>query len=247
MLRELQLDFARALFAPHGATILNSIIADGLDPKRRLFVHYNTIAASLTRVLENAYPALLALLGAEVFARAAAQHIRRHPPERAALLDYGSGFGIAAAALADGHDPDLVGGVAAIEWAQKRAFHAADAPVVTRAELSQIAPERLPTLRFERHPALSLIEAPAASLSAWRAALDLPQQEERQHIAVTRPDTRVQVHGLTPGTHALVTALAEEATLEDAAETAVAVDPDIDLTGAIGNAVDIGALKAFQA
>lgn len=247
MLRELQRDFAHALFAPHGATVLDSIAADGLDPSRRLFVHYNSIAASLTRVLENTYPALRAMLGTDTFAGAAAQHIRRHPPGSASLLDYGSGFAASAVAMADGQDATMVGEIAAIEWAQKRAFHAADAPVVTRADLSRVPSERMPGLRFDRHPALLLIEVTAAAYGAWCAALELADRAAAGHIAVTRPDTRVHVHGLRPGTHALVAALADGMTLQDAAESAASADPDIDLAGAIGEAVDIGAFKAFHA
>ena len=254
MLHELQRAFAGGLFAPRAAPVLDRILGDGLDPARRLFVHYNTVSRSLTQVLGRAYPALQTLIGADAFDAAARRYMRRRPPADAALIFYGEGFGAFAAEASPNLDPQLVEGIAAIEWAQKQAFHAADAPVLTAEALRAVPAERLPGLVCTPHPALRLCESPAAAAQVWRAALDGDMAGARaaaasadagpSRVAVTRPGTMPRVTPLTAGLFTLVAALAAGRPIQTALESAAEADAGFDLASGLAA---IAGLAAFTA
>ncbi|MEZ5670192.1 MAG: DNA-binding domain-containing protein [Alphaproteobacteria bacterium] len=255
MLRELQRDFAAGLFAPGGSPVLERIVADGIAPDRRLFVHFNTVARSLTQVLANAYPALHGLLGPDAFRSAALDHVRARPPAGAALLAYGDGFGAAAAAAAPDLDPQLVEAVAAIEWAQKQAFHAADAPVLTAAALQAVPAAQLPGLVLRPHPALRLCAAPTAGFAVWsRAIQDGPAArrlastaEGPSHTLIARPESSATVTPVSPGQYALVAALAAGRCLGEAVEEAVAADDGLDLGRALRELPGLAAFSHIHA
>lgn len=253
MLHDLQRAFAHALFAPAGTEALAQIAPDGLDPARRLFVHFNTIATSLSAALAASFPALQALLGADAFRRAALAHIRRQPPRQAALLHYGEDFPDSAAAVTS-LDPDLIRSVGAIEWAQKCAFHAADAAVMDEAAFGAIPADRLPNLRLAPHPALRLLAFATPALAVMQAALHDPvaalalarEPGGPSFAAVTRPDVTPQVHPLTAGVHALLESAAAGDTLHAAMEAALAREPSLDPGLALATMAGIAAFSEIR-
>jgi len=87
-LRDLQAAFRRALLDEDEAA-LAALIEGGTA---RVDVHRNNFFASLTAVLCDSFPAVCRLVDARFFAYAAHEFIRRHPPARAVLAEYGDGL-----------------------------------------------------------------------------------------------------------------------------------------------------------
>jgi hypothetical protein len=140
-LRDMQAAFRRALLAADETALVEGGAA-------RIDVHRNNLFASLGEVLRDGFPAVCRLMDERFFAYAAHEFIRHHPPERAVLAEYGSGF---ADFLADfppcRHLPYLAD-VARLEWLMCVAATAANAAPLGVAPLAGIAAEATPLLRL---------------------------------------------------------------------------------------------------
>lgn len=133
----------------------------GLDAATRLQVYGHAFFARLHEALAKDYPGLAAELGAETFHALVKGYVHVRPSRFASLRDLG-------AALADHLERDAVADtvrrrfahgadLARFEWALVEAFDAADAPVLGRAALGAIAPDRWAEMRFTLAPSLRLL------------------------------------------------------------------------------------------
>lgn len=211
-------------------------------------VYRRNLRANFARVLALEFPAIECLLGSERFADVAADYQRLQPSRSGNLHDIGAGF---AAYLASRFEADSLGwiaDVAALEWAWEESAVAADAP--TRIDLPAIAAmslEQLWALRLAPHPALRIVRSRYPVYSIWRA--NLPDETGRipalapqfqlaldrgaESVVIERPATEVEVRPIAAAEAAWLLALVGGAPLGAALETALAVDPAFDLTGAL--------------
>jgi hypothetical protein len=157
---------------------------------------------------------------------------------------YGSDFPDFLASFPPLRNAPFLADVARIERAFLDAFHAADAPALTAAELQAIPAESVAELSFSLHPATALIASrfPVFDLFSWRhrrpeTGADLAKA---QCVAVTRPQFEVEVTLLSAGQHAFLASLGEGATFADAAGLALAADPRFDLPGTFALALSAG-------
>jgi len=235
-LAELQADFAAALADP----TLPAPAGSG----RRFDVHRNNRAVSLIEALEANFPVVRRLVGNDFFHAAAKAYIRRHPPRSPVLLLYGETFGAFLEDFEPARDVSYLGDVARLEWARLNAFHAADAEPLSVARLAEVPRERLAELRFTLHPSLQLLASRWPIASLW--AGDDADMKKGQAVAVIRPALNVDLRILPPGGHGFVTALAAGATLDAAAEAAVAREPDFDLATHLQGLFALGAVVALM-
>jgi hypothetical protein len=68
------------------------ILVGGLRPEQRLAIHQRHYVASLTRALVERFPATVWLVGSELVTHAATSFVRKHPPCRPCVGEYGGGF-----------------------------------------------------------------------------------------------------------------------------------------------------------
>jgi len=129
-----------------------------------LAVYQNNYHASLMACLADTYPQTLAWLGEETFQAAAARHIDRVPPYSWTLDDYADGF---PASLTLEYPEDReVGELAQIELALSQAFVAAEAAVLTPAQMAGVDWD---TARLQTIPALSLLSLTSNAADIWMA------------------------------------------------------------------------------
>jgi Putative DNA-binding domain len=226
--------FARGLLDP-AAAVPPGVSAGS---PRRYAVYRNNVTVGLVRALEANFPAVRRLLGEAYFAGLARAFTRAHPPRSPLLFQYGEGLA-GYPYLAD---------VARLERLWLGAWHAADQPVLTAADLAHLNGEYLPGLRLAPHPALGLLASPHAVHAIFTVNRDggsgiVTEPFRRQCVLVTRPGLTVETRLITPAQHGFLSALAGGATLADAATEGLASDKVFDVAAAIALLLEAGAFQ----
>jgi Putative DNA-binding domain len=234
-LAEIQASFRRAPLDEAQEGALAGLVADG---PARIAVHRNTLFASLTEVLRDTFPAVCRLVDERFFAYAAHEFIRRHPPGRAVLAEYGDAFADFLAQFPPCRELAYLADVARLEWLMRRAATAPDTAPLAAAALAGIAPEDTPRLRLELHPALGFLASPWPVDRIWRAnrrgaeapAASLDLRQGGILLEVSRQGGEVLMRPLDDALFAFRHALAQGLTLEQAASAALVADPAFDLS-----------------
>lgn len=247
---------ARAILAGDtniAASISDWVVADGLDPSRRLGIHANHYRLSLTEALGTTFAPVRRLVGDDFFDALARRYVAARPPAGPCLFEYGGDFadfcaGDAAAAVTP-FLPDLL----RFAFALNRAIQAEPAPVLDAATLTDIEPEQLPSLRTAPLPGVTLIASRFPLAALWRLATDASDDPApvdldggAEQIAVCPDGDRPAWLALDPADHAFFAAMAAGRTLGEAADAATTVDPMFHLAGALGLALRHGLLGQPQ-
>jgi hypothetical protein len=72
--------------------LLQPVLAGSPDPARRLAIHQRHYQASLSAALIEKFPATVWLVGSVLMGDAARQFVRKHPPIRPCIAEYGDDF-----------------------------------------------------------------------------------------------------------------------------------------------------------
>ena len=203
--------------------------------------------ASLIGVLRAAYPAICRLVGEDHFNHAAAAYVRRHPPRRPHLSTYGWRF----AKFLTGFEPAqglrYLPDLARLEWARNLAYFAADLAPLDPRTLAVASPDNL---GLSLHPSVRLVASPYPIQQIWNAARDeigtFDPDAGAEHVLVTRPDMHVEAHALTRGDFTLLLALDAGATLGQAANAAIAIEPEFNLQQGLLGHFERGTFRAAR-
>ena len=243
-LRELQSEFRGALLdgrdgEPAGA-ISAEILADGLSPESRLAVYRHHVFTTLTSVLKETYPVVARLVGEDFFAYAADAFVRRHPPSAPCLFEYGAGFAEFLASFPPSRDLAYLPDVARLEWAMHAAPDAEEARAIDLEGLREIHPDSLGGVTLRLEPSLTLLSSPWPVDRIWHANQSGADPEATLDLGIGGVCVEVRRLGgdvvwrtLPPAEHAFRAALASSLTLERAADAALVVDAEFDLTRAL--------------
>jgi len=252
-LRELQAGMRDALLGGGDAAVAAAVLDDGLDAAARMAIYRHHVFAALTDVLEATYPVVCRLVDERFFGYAADRFIREHPPAGPCLFEYGGAFADFLATFPPCRDLVYLPDVARLEWALSRAESAPDGVALDARELAGVDPADTPRLRFTLDPALALLESPWPVERIWRAnQLGQPGAEEMVDLAsggvrleVRRAGGEAVFRPLDPVAFAFRRALASGATLGEAAEAALLVEPGFNLGLALRSLLEDGALISF--
>ena len=156
-LSDIQRGFARSILLGETDDIVAHVESDGIPAADRLGIYRNTARTVLTEALRLTFPAVDRLVGGAFFDMAAARFIRRHPPRRACLDDYGADFADFLASLEEAAELPYLPDVARFEWALGVAAQARDVPPLDLRALAGLGSELHGLLRFEPHPSATLL------------------------------------------------------------------------------------------
>jgi hypothetical protein len=244
-LLELQARFVSAILREDARPVASLIVADGLTPAARVQVYWNHVFSSLTETLETTYPVVCRLVDRRFFGFAADRYIRSHPPSGPCLYEYGATFPDFLAGFPPCRGHPYLADVARLEWAMNAALHAEDVPALTPAALAAVAPEDSARLAVRVDPSAAWLRSSWPVDRIWRAnqagadpeaSVDLTAG--RALLEVRRRDDTVTLRRLAAGEFELRAALGQGATLEMAADAALAEDPAFDLTAALRALLD---------
>ena len=254
-LRELQRGFSAAtLFGDGAAGAALSIVAGDLDAQTRIAIYRNNIFGNYREVLAATFPVVRRLVGGPFFDAASDQFVRGHPSMHGDVNRYGSEFAAFLAAYPPARELGYLGDVARLEWAIDQANIAADAAPLDTSALATVAPAALAELRFRLHPSARLIASKYPILRIWQVNQPDPAGDEHVDLAegadlllVRRGVDGVGIERIEAGTHALLVALASNATLGTATRRAVDAEPAFDLAATLRLYVSNHTVVAFRA
>lgn len=173
----------------------------------RFEIYRDSVTASLTATLAEAFPAVAKLVGQRFFDAMAREFIRSHPPRHPIMALYGDALPGWLAGFAPAAALPYLPEVAAIEQAWRESCHAADvAPLdVTRLSADPDA------LRLAPHPSVRTLTTRFPALSIWARNVDQPALADAPagEILICRPALSMQAHAAPAGTIATLTALAQ--------------------------------------
>ena len=204
--------------------------------EERLGLYRGNLNATWRRVLGQAYPVLLALVGEEFFAGLAREYGSRYPSQDADLNRFGDGFGDFLTSFAPAAQWPYLPDMARLEWALHLAHYAPDAPGLAAQALASLAPEQLEACRFSLHPACALIRSDWQVVALWQAhqqenALFPQQMAGASHALVCRPQWQAQVLAQDAAAHAALQLLMQGKSFGAALDAAFEIDADFDLGG----------------
>jgi len=247
-----QTAFTDALLSPDIEVPQNIVDPDGRIAPKRFAVYRNNVIVSLVEALAATFPAVKALVGDDFFNEMARQFARRHPPRSPLLFEYGRDFPAFVAAYEPARSLPFLADIAALDRAWLDAYHAADAAPLDRTAVAMLEEDQLAAARFAAQPALRLVTSQFPLVTIWQAARENRQPQfagdpQPETALVVRPDVEVQVFALSPAEGGFFSALAGEVPLGQAAESALAADPQFDFPAALARVITSGAFSSLIA
>jgi len=240
--------FAAALIDAASPPPAGLTTARGEADAARFAVYRNNVHVGLTNALAQRFPVTGRLVGEEFFRGMARVYVQDHKPASPLMFEYGDDFPDFIAVFAPAKGLAYLADVARIEAAWSRAYHAEDVAVLTIADLAALAPERLAETRLTRHPSAAVLASPHPAGSIWAAHQTDPvgtvATRRAETVLVARPDAAVNVHVLPEADAAYAAALLHRRTLGEAAEEALAANPDFDFGAALVGLIRLGAFAA---
>ncbi|MFG6486538.1 putative DNA-binding domain-containing protein [Roseateles sp. BYS78W] len=214
-----------------------------------LAVYRHAYRARLAEALADNYTVLARALGDDGFDALAQAYIAAHPSRHPSIRWFGHELAGFMAAAADDLVPhaSLVD-FAAMDWALRGAFDAADAPLLAPATLAALGPDDWAGLVLHLHPSARRVRLGHAIEPAWRLLRewepelgadqpDLPEPEPHDHVLLAwRQAGETRWRSLEPLEAALLDAVADEAPFALLCERAAAElgDPEAAAPAVIG-------------
>ena len=216
-----QAAFAAAVLDPDAAMPAGLASHSGQASQRRFDVYRNNVVSGLTRALAGRFPVCERIVGEAFFRMLASRYVCCEPPKSALLLQYGGNFGDFIAAFEPAADLPWLADVARFEYACGLACHAADAPVLTGADMCAVPQQDWGGLRLRLHPAVQLLRSihPVATIFQMNCAGATPGPVDfgiAEDALVTRPQYEIKPRRLAPGEYAFLAAIRRGETLEEA-------------------------------
>jgi len=132
-------------------------------------VYHDGYRLRLTEFLANDYPVFREAMGEDAFNELADAYIAARPSTFRNARWFGAGLPDFLETTAPYNEESFVRGVAAIEAALAKSFDAEDVAPLPLESLGKIPQEDWPGLRFNFHPAVATVKAPAVALAAYEA------------------------------------------------------------------------------
>lgn len=165
-LETLQTEF-QALLLDQPQQFAVAVKPGGIGVERRLAIYHQAYRARLVETLLDSYGHTATYLGDQAFEREARAYVIAYPSSHPSLRWFGAAF---PAWLAERHpcDPDIAE-LAALDWALREAFDAADAKALTRADLAALSTEAWATVGFGLPPSYRRLRLSRNTLAIWQA------------------------------------------------------------------------------
>ena len=249
---ELEGAFARAVLDADAEVPGPLVGRQGASPSRRFAVYRNNVYASLIDVLTSRFPVSARLVGEAFFRAMARLYVEETPPASPVLLRYGEAFADFVAAFPPAAALPYLVDVARLEWAWHGAYHAQDAVPLPLSELAEVG-EAAEQVVLTLHPSLRVVRSAYPVVTIWQIAMREGENEpsrlpaDGEDALVVRPELDVEVRRLPPGGAQFVRALAEGATLLEAARSAAAEARAFDLEGNLAGLMRSGAIMGVAA
>ena len=250
-----QAAFATALLDPKLPCPAGLTAWNGSDPTRRLAVYRNNVVVSLVDALADTFPVTQQLVGEDFFRAMARSFVQHSPPTSPVMAFYGEALPDFIAEFGPARSLPYLADMAKLEMARVRACHAADAPVMTQADiyLALSSAHHPGDMQIVCQPSVQVVHAPHAVVSLWAAHQDEALLDQLATLDMAQPESAlvlrqaldVVVVPLSHGAAQFTQALLVHQGLALATSHAVAADPHFDLTTTFRLLLAQGALSTI--
>lgn len=240
--------FAAAVTDPASATPAWALSPRGDVDAKRFAVYRNNVHVGLVGALRSKFPIVARLVGEEFFTAMARVFVGIDKPASPLLVEYG------------GHFPDFIAGfeparmvpylaeIARLEIAWTEAYHAADCPPLTIADVGAVAPADVLSLSFTPHPAAHLVvsDYPVGSIWSANQSAEVAPVKARgpEAVLITRPDVNVTLRVIAAADQMFCSELLHGSSVGDAAASVLETKPDFDLGSALVGLISTGAFAS---
>jgi hypothetical protein len=211
-----------------------------------LVVHRNTAMKGLVDALTANYPTVRQLVGDECFKACAIEYVRMHPAGSPVLAIYGGAFPDFLAAFAPAADLPYLTEVARIDRMWIEALMAPDATSLASSSLASLGSRALGELRLAMHPATRFAWARHSAATIWvhhrttpSDALTIADSEEG--VLLTRQGGAIEYQLLDYAAFKFLESLQDGAPLGTAAEAALQIDANADVSRVLAQSIAAGA------
>ena len=245
-LLDLQRSFARGLLR---ASPNHDGRSDGYN------IHARNVRVSLVRAIADTFPVTADLLGRARFASLAGEFAAAHPPGKGWLSVYGEEFPAFLSRLSLKGAPDRVPEVALLEWTRVEVSRAEIPPALDLADLVALDATEVAGARLTVPPCAILLDISRQALALWemwqqpkpRSAFVRTDDIGYEQLLVIRSGMRTTRHvAIDRADAALLRAFKRGSRLDQAVAAAVAVNPSFDLSAALLDLANIGALARID-
>ena len=251
-LRELQQGFMEAVFDRKSPALAQHLAGTDTERVWRTEIYRNNAFSNLQGALASAYPVIVKLVGSDFFHYAAKEYCYQFPSVSGDLHHFGEKFAGFLAALSAVAQLPYLPDVAKLEWICHKAYFAADHAPLRFEQLMRVAPERYGDLKFKLHPACALLESVFPVDRIWAVNQDDYAGEQAVDLSsggaailVKRTLYRVEVLRLPRSEWGGLQALSTGHTFSAACDTALQIDPHLNLSTTLQRWVDEAILVDF--
>ena len=248
-----QRDFAQALLDAQQPCPAGLRSWNGSDPAARFAIHRNNAVSSLVEALADTFPVTRQLVGEAFFAAMAGLFVMHSPPRSPLLTLYGDGLPAFVERFEPAQRLPYLADVARLEVLRVRAFHAADAAVLSADDIARhlLDPQALPGARVEFHPSAAILTSRFAIVALWAVHQGLGEIAEvdptqPQSALVLRQQDDAAIIAIERGSAIFFERLLAGTTLAEASAAAAASDAGFDLATSLGVLIRHGALSAWH-
>lgn len=247
---QFQQAFAEALFDPSQA-VHPAVRALAMQPA--FAVYRNTVMKACIDALQANFPTVARLVGEEWFRAAAALYVAADVPRDGRLLHYGGGFPDFLRGFEPAAELVYLPGVAQLDILWREAHAARNAPAADAAWIARHTPEQIAALALTPHPSARWAWFDAQPVySIWernrrQSAVGEELAWRGEGALLARPHDTVNWHEITKAGCAFLDACADGASLAEAAERALAADPEADVSATFATLLRAGAFIGTSA
>ncbi|WP_187430472.1 hypothetical protein ROLI_006360 [Roseobacter fucihabitans] len=243
-----QSDFRAAVLDPN-ADVPEGVLSPGSQGAgNRFSVYRNNVVTSLMDALHSGFPLVNRLLGGSTFAKVAAIYVREHPPQSPLMMFYGAEFPRFLESFLPLSGTGYLADCARLDLAMRQSYHAADSGPIDPGVFNN-APGQLLSLRFSLAPSTFILRSRWPLHDIWRKNFEKDAPAPRsvaQDVMITRPSFDPTPVLLAPGASIWLDHLARGVAFGEAVEKTAQTLPDFDLTQALTQALQTGALTEFK-
>lgn len=201
--------------------------------EKRFAVYRNNVYSSLIEAMRAGFPIVEKLVGEEFFWELAHAYVSAHRPKVPMIVFYGEDFGDFIDGFEAVAELPYLGAIARLEYARRKALHAADQPYLDPHHVTSLSQPDLLAQRLHMHPSVSVLRSAFPQFDIWyHNAVDPAGKiaAEGQNVLVSRHHDTVNVLLLPLGAASLMQHLMAGETIADAAEQVMAQNPQVDLS-----------------
>ena len=251
-LRDLQAAFAAHLKGEYRLDLDKAVVGDTISAAARLRIHRHHVRQSLVGALASTFPTVQAIVGEAFFRTLAEGFVPRELPGQPVLAEYGAGFPAFVSAYGPAAALPYLADMAQLDWALNWAFHAPLEDRLTVSGLADLPAESLFDLKPVLAAGSTLLRSPYPIDRIWHASQPgatvgtVSLEDGPASVLVLRRPDDAAFASLDLAEAAFVAALAEGASLGEAAQATVSVEPAADPSGIFARLLALEAFAALQ-